>query len=421
MVAKYKTIMQGLINEGNEWNKRRKRTGWVEEKRGVVVRESELVSFGVGSELVLRGKIYSVLPRSILPLRTGFLKKPIKMGDEYYYWEVKGYGREGREIYFQEHVSGDIFYGMYLDWALRDFDRMQFARSLNLPVTVPIAVLEIPREEYIKKGLAGFQETLKAYLSFSGRVEPEKTEEIIGEINAWDPKDIAKRLVKNTKLCYPDDLVEGIRILVSKLINPEKRGWGIENAANALLSGRRVGYFIKASRCPVRVGDPSSKNIDKPEFREIAKSMGRTFRILLENGILHHCPGTGNWTIAGELTDFADTFDLNTEEEQLKEHIEGLVKDDRIKNGEMKSFIEYLIGPPHTGLLCSYFLEGMFGKGTTVETATNKLLRILKRHFSASLLLQKRETKYYVSWTLLGWAGWLGYSKFFVNLHFVLS
>jgi hypothetical protein len=115
------------------------------------------------------------------------------------------------------------------------------------------------------------------------------------------------------------------------------------------------------------VGDPHDKEMDVPEFHEVAKQMGRTFRILLENKILHHCPGTGNWTIAGELTDFADTFDLETQQQELTEHMKLLNKDD------LSEFIKYLIGPQHTGVLCESFIKGLYGTKLTIDQAVDKL------------------------------------------------
>lgn len=367
MIIKYEPTIRTLVQRENRCNQQKQKTGWVTEKKGIVVRRSNFAPRCMSGEFVFRGKIYSAVPDDTMPQRTIFRKEPVEMGSEWFYLEIKGYGREGRELYFQEHISGDVFYGMYLNNALRDFERMSIAVDLNLPTTLPIAVLEIPREEYIRKGMIGFQKSLKAMLSFSGMVDRDRVRAIIGEINEFGSEEIAQRLINYIRRNFREDLIEGIKFIVSALT--------ISNA-NALLSGKRVGYFIKASKCPIRVGDPSDENIDTPEFREIAKSMGRAFRVLLENGILHHCPGTGNWTVAGELTDFSDTFDLNTEQEEFREHIEKIKKEGRIKRNDLEDFIEYLIGPPHTGVLCPYFLEGMFGSSISLEEATKKLLKI---------------------------------------------
>ena len=376
MESAYKEKIENIVKEGNQFNQLRQITGWVTEKKGVVVRKSQFSPDWINEIFVLRGKIYSVLPHTILPLRTLFLKKPVRIGNTIFYLEVKGYGFNGRELYFQEHVSGDIFYGMYLDSALREFDRMSLALSLGLPVPLPVAVVEIPKDEYIKKGIAGFKGRLIAELTLGSRIKLGEIEEIIGPINEFNPERIAQKLINYIKRAYKEDLAAGVDFVVSKLSNPPKWGYGINDGADALLSGKKVGYLIRASRCPIRVGDPSDKNIDKPEFREIARLMGYTFKTLLENGILHHCPSTGNWTIAGELTDFTDTFELAKEEKELRAHIKKLKQEGRISKGNLRNFLSYLIGPKHGGLLSPYFLEGMFGQPISLEEATRRLLKL---------------------------------------------
>lgn len=204
----------------------------------------------------------------------------------------------------------------------------------------------------------------------------DKIEKIVGEVDDFHPKAIAQQLVKFIERNYKEDVVEGIKFLVSELRSSPKYGYGINDATKVLLSGERVGYLIRASRCPIRVGDPHDKNLDTPQFREIARTIGHAFRILLENRIVHHCPGTGNWTIAGEFTDFADTFHIDNEAGELEKHINDLKKEDRIERSDIKSFIRYLIGPPHTGLLCPYFLEGLFNEPIELEEATERLLKI---------------------------------------------
>jgi hypothetical protein len=373
----YEKKIEAIIKENNQLNRWRKKTGWVTEKQGLVAKRDDLAPDWLKGNTVIRGKLYSVLPNTILPLRTLFFKEPVKIGSEKFYLEVKGYGCNGRELYFQEHVSGDIYYGMYLDAALREFERLNFALSLGCFVPIPIAVVEIPRAEYLKKGIDGFEGRLDAELHFSLR-NPEKLEKIeklVGKINEFDPEGISKKLVKLIKRNYKDNLEEGIRFLINELKNPQKSGFGINDAADALFCGRKVGYLVRASRCPIRVGDPSDKDIDTPEFRKVARSAGRTFMILLKNKIIHHCPGTGNWTIAGELTDFTDTFSFD-EEAEIKRHICNLKEHGHIEKAALKDFVKYLIGPPHAGLLCPYFLEGMFGEPIGLDDAVQKTLKL---------------------------------------------
>ena len=376
MADNYRIIVDTTIKENNKYNERRQKTGWVTEKKGAVAVRSEFAPEWISGNLVIRGKLYSVLPWSMLPLRTMFMGQPVKIGKELFWLEVKGYGFSGKELYFQEHVSGDIYYGMYLENAKREFERLNLAHDLGLFVPLPIAVVEIPREEYIKKGMPGFKKRLRGELSLSAGLNLGKIEKLIGEVDKFNPGEISQKLITAAGKKYPDDPVEAVRFLIAGLSNPKKMGYGMNDAADALLSGRKVGYLIRATRCPIRVGDPSDKNIDTPQFREVAKSAGKSFKVLLEHGIIHHCPGTGNWTIAGELTDFSDTFDLKGEWPKLEIHINGLKQDKRIKKADIPTFVEYLIGPPHAGLLCPYFLEGMFGGRISSEEAVKKLVKL---------------------------------------------
>ena len=373
----FESEINALTKRQDDLNGWRQKTGWVTEKKGKVLRRSEFAPDWLNGDFTLRGKVYFAIADTILPLRTFFLKKPVTINNEVFYLEVKGYGFTGREMHFQEHVSGDVFYGMYLEKALQEFERIKLAQSLGILTPLPIAVVEIAREDYLKQGMIGFKRRLEAEFSFSLRDRMDEVEELIGEIKEFDPEVLARRLIGFIERNYREDVAEGVKFVVAKLGNPPPEwGGGMGDAADVLSSAKPVGYLIRAARCPIRIGDPSDKDIDTPEFREVARITGRAFKILLENRIVHHCPGTGNWTMAGELTDFADTFHIDKEAQELERHIDGLKREDRIKKADPGSFIRYLIGPEHTGLLCPYFLEGLFGEPMTLEEAARRLLRI---------------------------------------------
>lgn len=346
-------------------------------KKGLIVRKNQQTLQtvpGLGKEIIIHGKFSSSLPNCILPSRTLFKEKRIKINDQEFYLEVKGYGRNGKEMYFQEHCSGDVFYGMYLDKAIKEFERATKAfYDLHLPVALPVAAVEIPRDEYIKVGMKGFVNTIESLLCCRA-LSLEKIKSITGKINKSNRVN-AECLINYTKRHYRQNIVDGIKFIVSELSNNPWEGLGINDKADALFKEKRIGYLIRASKSPYRVGDPSDKSIGNAEFSDVAISMGRTFRILLENGILHHCPGTGNWTRNGELTDFADTFDLGSEKNELEAHIKNLKNREEIKTSNLEDFLRYLIGPRHTGVLCSKFVEGMYGKGTTIEQTVRELLR----------------------------------------------
>jgi hypothetical protein len=159
----YKSQVEDLINKTELCRKVRKEAEFVTEKKGRVVRRSDFAS-EINGEYTASGKFYPLAPDDFLGKRTVFKKDPIKIKSELYYLELKGYGRDGRELYFQEHISGDVFFGMYLDLAIQEYERATIAMNLNLPVTLPLAVIKIPRDEYLRTGVIGFQGTLKALL-----------------------------------------------------------------------------------------------------------------------------------------------------------------------------------------------------------------------------------------------------------------
>jgi hypothetical protein len=368
-MIEFKNLINKLVEESEEFNKLRSKSSWVTKKRGKIICKSDFAqeNFKVGSEYTPTGKFYPLVPSDIFGKRTVFKKEPIIINSEKYYLELKGYGRNGKELYFQEHESGDVFYGMYLDLALQEFERMEFATKLNLPVVLPIAVIQIPREVYLKKGLVGFRQSIASVISL-GFINEEKLENLIGKFNREDPEVVTSKLISHILRTYPDKPEEGIEFVLSQL-DSENSDFGVKNKAKVLLSKREVGYLIRASKCPIRVGDPTSKKIATPYYREIAKKMGYTFRVLLENGYLHYCPGTGNWTVAGELTDFADTFNLRTEESKLKERME------KVQKTDIREFLKYLIGPEHTGILCSDFILGMYREKLTLKDAVERTLK----------------------------------------------
>lgn len=365
----YKNLIRKLVEESEELNELRGRTDWVTKKRGIIIRKSDFApeAFEVGKVYTASGKFYPLLPRNIFGKRTAFRKKSAIINSEEYFLELKGYGQNGKELYLQEHQSGDVFFGMYLDLAIKEFERMEIATKLHLPVVLPIAVIQIPREEYLKKGLAGFNLSLAGGISL-GSVDEERLKDLIGTGFEEEPEAIANKVVKYVFKNYPDKLEKGMEFVLSHF-DPEGLNFGVKHMADAFLSKREIGYIIRATKCPIRVGDPSDKDIGLRENREIAKVMGYTFRVLLENGYLHHCPGTGNWTLAGELTDLVDTFDLRTERDEMEEHMK------RVNKTDLREFLKYLIGPEHNGVLHPYFIEGMYGEKVTLETAAERALK----------------------------------------------
>lgn len=379
MPQDYATLVERLIREIEEEHDWSGKTAWVTPKRGILIRRSRWAPDWLQEgEIVFQGKFYPFLAWIFLKLRTVFRKHSFLIDGVPYYLELKGYGENGRTLYLSEHVSGDVYYGMYLENAIKEFERLEKAALAGLSVTLPLGVVEIPREEYLRVALEGFQFALDAHFILGDDVFAQ-FEDIIGKQSSDFEdfcKEAAARIVSWVKR-HPEGVEAGIRTVMERAYNPEipqdSFFNGLSRSADALLSGKKFGYIIRASRCPIRVGDPGDKNLDSPENREIAQSAGRAFRGLLELGLLHHCPGTGNWTIAGELTDLQDTFDLRQEWDALAEHV-CLVG----KKG-MEDFVRYLLGPEHGGVLWPFFVEGVCGRKTSLKQATHEVLALLSQ------------------------------------------
>jgi len=370
-----------LVKEVRELDALRKSDRNVTPKPGILVQKSKWAPDWIGEKVVIEGEFFPPLPRPLLPGRTIFSPEPLFVEGVARYLELKGYGREGRDLFLHEHNIGSVYWGMYLDEAQNEFDRLLAALEAKLPVSLPLAVVEIPREEYIRMALPGFAQTLVVRIHFARDGVPDWLLDVIGKdlLNSMfflqDAEQKAIQQVVNWVQEHPKGIEQGIRALVA-IHNPEHPDDTFEDvvarSADAVLSNRRFGYLIRAPKSPIRVGDPSNPYVLSEENKKLARSMGKTFRKLLEMGFLHHCPGTGNWTSAGELTDFADTFDIKTERAELEAHMRA------VKHPDMLDFLRYLIGKPHTGKFCPFFIEGVCGRsGVSVDEAAQELLSLI--------------------------------------------
>lgn len=369
----YHPLILDHVHQREEFNQLTNRTGWITPKRGTVVRRSRDAPpfLQRGRTYTPRGKWYTPLAEDVFGKRTVFRKEPVTLYDSCYYLELKGYGRDGREIYLEQHPDGDVAFGMYLDSALREFAMLQVARSLHLHVPVPLAVVHIPRKEYMQTGLKSLADRLgrlfeQASLTGS-HASLESLDDLVHleQVSRWK----AQRILRNIRNAYQGNLEEGIEYLVTDLCGGDNTRAKQLPILSALRTKKDVGYLVRASRCPLRVGDPCDTSLDIPSYRANARSVGSTFRVLLEHGYLHHCPSTGNWTRAGELTDFGDVFNLATDQRAMGSQMQ------RVKKRTLRAYVHYLIGPTHTGVLCPYFIEGMFGERLTLAQAVTRILR----------------------------------------------
>ncbi len=147
------------------------------------------------------------------------------------------------------------------------------------------------------------------------------------------------------------------------------------NPASVLEQPYNLGIVVRGPKPPIRLGDPSENYSLSERNIKIAKQAGYTFMQLLELGYLHLSPGTGNWTLAGELTDMSDCYDIK-KDNNLRRVIE------ERERKEAVDFWQDLIGSRHTSrTLSPFFIEGMFGEQRSLEEAAQGLELCVRNKF----------------------------------------
>ena len=100
----FESEINALTKRQDDLNGWRQKTGWVTEKKGKVLRRSEFAPDWLNGDFTLRGKAYFAVADMILPLRTFFLKRPIKIGKEVFYLE--DFRQVKRALYAREPKRG---------------------------------------------------------------------------------------------------------------------------------------------------------------------------------------------------------------------------------------------------------------------------------------------------------------------------
>ena len=246
--------------------------------------------------------------------------------------EIKGYGADGREMCLWTHCDRDILFGMFYKNAKKEYDILKKAREARLAVPVPLFVGQILREEWLRSGL---------------RV----ADDLSGVYGAWDIERFSKDQRK-------------LRREITRRMRNKRHN--ILDLLSAFSQPDEAGVLGRAVISPLRMGDPSDKYELTEENTGIARQCGENFFRLIGLGFLHTCPGTGNWTEAGELTDMADCYDL-----QNDAHLEGMISSKEHETG--MDFWESLVDPYHTANLSPFFIEGMFGERISIREAGQEL------------------------------------------------
>lgn len=346
-------------------------------KVGVVRECDDLIAPALG---IAKGAEYS-FERKAYPAadniggrRTVFIPEPITIDNELLWVELKGYGQNGKNLFFSHHVEGDLFYGTYLENAARGYFLLKQASDLGLKVPQSVALAEFTRSEFFKLGLGGLRETMKAKMMFEreeripkfwSKVYPNRS---LPELDKnEDYGDYLTRLIEDVVARISSSLDQALKEGENKLLQ-RCRDFGIVDEMAGFFSKKPVGFNIRACRSPLRVGDPEDEEILTDRNRVIAREVGRTFWSLLANNLLHISPNTGNWTRAGELTDFEDVITLPQELDRLEAEVysRGF--------GHFDAFFADLVGPRHTGVLSGDFIEGMIGRKEPPKKAAQIIL-----------------------------------------------
>jgi len=317
---------------------------------------------------------------ALLPRRTIFLERPETVGGENYYLEIKGYGANGRELYPNKHDEGDLFYGMFFDFARREYDYPKILRDKGIEnVQYPIALLKFDDLDFFSGALCGFEKLIKSRLLLWGpgpvdrvrngvsKLFPEY-EASIKELVKNRDEDFAKLLGKKTALAFFEVFSrsgrEGLKQLVRKT--------GLEDELAGICDGREFGYAIRAVKSPFRVGDLHDEKIVTEKNKKIAKKIGETVRKMLELGFWHLTPNPGNWTTEGELVDFEDVISYPSQFSEAEDDMR------RRKIKTLEKYVRFCFGRGTIGYLTGEFQEGFMGEKTSTKVVIGQTLEILE-------------------------------------------
>ena len=303
----------------------------------------EALTFEKDREYVLNGiRVIQGMPGAG---RVFFFPYSIQIGGETRFVEVKGYGRDGRDMTLFLHPDGDINFGMFFKNAAKEYSILEKAVQAGLCVPPPLLLGKIPREEWLKSALNEIKYLIDSY-------------------------DIPTNGINLESLTVETDIKE-----LGRQINNLQVFYFVD-AVSAFKQPYNAGFLIRAPLSPFRIGDLE----DKYKFNQrnvwIARTCGKTFWQLLDLGYFHLSPSTSNWTTQAELTDMSDCYDLRKDKNLVK-----IIKER--ENKTQQDFWEDLIDKRHTGNLSPYFIEGIFGEPISVEEAAveikNKVTSKLKK------------------------------------------
>lgn len=250
------------------------------------------------------------------------------------YLEVKGYGQGGHDMNLFLHADGDIHFGMFYKNAKKEYDILEKARGAGLRVPLPLLLGKMSKQEWFNSAIRAMKSCAQLF----------HDEENVLQLDLVQYNDIQA---------------------LETIINGLEMGKYREDNLSAYKQPYNAGFVIRAPISPFRLGDPSKKYELNNRNKMIARSCGQTFLRLLNIGYLHLCPGTGNWTTMGELTDMSDCYDIKKDK-----NIERIISKQESK--AQKNYWEYILGSDHTANLTDEFLKGMYGEELSLKEAAEE-------------------------------------------------
>lgn len=272
---------------------------------------------------------------TVIGKRAAYMPDPINLDGVPYYLDAKGYGRNGQELYGSYHSEGDLWLGMFMESAEREYGHaLELQRQGFDPIQRSVALLRFETDEFARSVLMNLFGDI-GHDRARRRYDAEAYRSAMTDIlECWSR--------------YQADGRDGIRSWIAE--------FGYATDLVGLIDGREAGYVLRAMRSPFRVGDLKDPAIVTERNRMIAERMGDLTRRLLEAGYWNLSPNPGNWTRTGELVDFEDVIRVADELH--------LAEDDQRRRefATRREHLAFTLGSGTTGLLAEPFRHGFAGR-----------------------------------------------------------
>jgi len=315
----------------------------------------------------------------VLGRRTVFFEESVDVDGTKYYLEIKGYGRNGRELRPNKHSEGDLSFGMFMDGAEKEHSiplRLREKGVMN--VQLPVALLKFDEADFIDYTREELEKLLDVRMQsyfFPGvtRIR-EAARRLVPQAAVYRDEDYEQDAVRKVLASKMADVVvdtykTGKKPALRKLAGES----GLEEELSGLTDERQAGYVIRAVRSPLRVGDLHDPKIVTDGNRAIAQRMGRTVRQMLELGFLHMTPNPGNWNTAGELVDFEDVVRYPKDKKLIEEDMQ------RRNIRSIPDYLEFIFAGGTIGYLADDFQSGFVGRSlTSTHEVVHEALEVLE-------------------------------------------